>query len=187
MDYDISVWTKLQLNKGKHVCDWMVCRHKLYHLTVAKLVICGRKMMYNLCLQIIQTQFVLSFYFIWIKRVFKMFSLRCYVALPRTWRRRCFHGISAMILLPQIFDVIANENARYKREWIRILLFFLVERRLWKITEEVRIAWLINIVNPILKWYIKRSRSLFLYFTFINQIIKQDVKKGLERTRRDND
>ena len=31
------------------------------------------------------------------------------------WRRRCFHGINAMILMPQIFDVTANENARYKR------------------------------------------------------------------------
>ena len=28
---------------------------------------------------------------------------------------RCFHGINAMILMPQIFDVTANENARYKR------------------------------------------------------------------------
>ena len=37
------------------------------------------------------------------------------------WRRRCFHGINAMILMPQIFDVTANENARYKRnefEWL---------------------------------------------------------------------
>ena len=31
------------------------------------------------------------------------------------WRRRRFHGINAMILMPQIFDVTANENARYKR------------------------------------------------------------------------
>ena len=31
------------------------------------------------------------------------------------WRRRYFHGINAMILMPQIFDVIAYENARYKR------------------------------------------------------------------------
>ena len=31
------------------------------------------------------------------------------------WRRRCFHGINAMILMPQIFDVTANENALYKR------------------------------------------------------------------------
>ena len=30
-------------------------------------------------------------------------------------RRRCLHGINAMILMPQFFDVIANENARYKR------------------------------------------------------------------------
>ena len=49
------------------------------------------------------------------KRVFKTFSLRCYVALLRTWRRRSFHAINAMILMPQIFDVTANENARYKR------------------------------------------------------------------------
>ena len=26
-----------------------------------------------------------------------------------------FHGINAMILMPQIFDIIANENACYKR------------------------------------------------------------------------
>ena len=31
------------------------------------------------------------------------------------WRRRRFHGINAMILMPQIFDVTANENARFKR------------------------------------------------------------------------
>ena len=44
-----------------------------------------------------------------------MFLLRWYVALLRTWRRRCFHGINAMILCRQISDVIANGNARYKR------------------------------------------------------------------------
>ena len=49
------------------------------------------------------------------KPIFKTFSLCCYVALLRMCRRHCFHGINAMILLPQIFDVIANENARYKR------------------------------------------------------------------------
>ena len=27
--------------------------------------------------------------------------------------RRCFRDINAMILMPQIFDVPANENARY--------------------------------------------------------------------------
>ena len=31
------------------------------------------------------------------------------------WRRRCYRGINAMILMPQIFDVTANENACYKR------------------------------------------------------------------------
>ena len=30
------------------------------------------------------------------------------------WGRRCFHGINAMILMLQIFDVTANETARYK-------------------------------------------------------------------------
>ena len=35
--------------------------------------------------------------------------------LLRTWSHRYFHGINAMILMPQIFDVIANENERYKR------------------------------------------------------------------------
>ena len=65
----------------------MICRHKLYHFMVANLVLPRRV----------------------------TFSLRCYVALLRMWRRRCFHGINAMILMPQIFDVTANENARYKR------------------------------------------------------------------------
>ena len=45
-----------------------------------------------------------------------MFSLRYYVALLRMWRRRCFHGINTMILWPQILDVTANENARYKHK-----------------------------------------------------------------------
>ena len=34
--------------------------------------------------------------------------------LLRMWRRRWFHGINAMILMPQIVAVIANENALYK-------------------------------------------------------------------------
>ena len=80
--------------------------------------------LYNLCLQIIKTQIVLSpFYFILIKRLFKTFSLRCYVALLRIWRRRCFHGINAMILMPQIFEVTANENARYKRNELEYHIF----------------------------------------------------------------
>ena len=49
------------------------------------------------------------------KRILKTFSLCYYVALLRKWRRRSFHGINAMILILQILDVIANENARYKR------------------------------------------------------------------------
>ena len=32
-----------------------------------------------------------------------------------TLLRCCFHSINAMILMPQILDVLANENARYKR------------------------------------------------------------------------
>ena len=53
-----------------------------------------------------------------IKRFFKTFSLRCYAVLLRMSCRRCFHGINVMILMPQVFDVTANENARYKRnEW----------------------------------------------------------------------
>ena len=36
---------------------------------------------------------------------------------------RCFHGINAMILMPQIFDVIANENACYKRNELELQLF----------------------------------------------------------------
>ena len=52
-----------------------------------------------------------------IKHIFKTFSLCCYVAVLRTRLCHCFHGIpvNAMILMKQIFDVIANENARYKR------------------------------------------------------------------------
>ena len=71
---------------------------------------------YNLCLQIIQTQIVLSpFLFILTKHFFKSFSVRCYVALLWIRRRHCFLGINAMVLMPRIFDVTANENARYKR------------------------------------------------------------------------
>ena len=36
------------------------------------------------------------------------------------WRRRCFHGIDAMILMLQIFDVTANENARDKRNELEL-------------------------------------------------------------------
>ena len=35
--------------------------------------------------------------------------------------RRCFHGINAMILMPQIFDVTANENAGYKRNELEFI------------------------------------------------------------------
>ena len=38
-------------------------------------------------------------------------------------RRRCFHGINAMILMPQIFDVTTNENARYKRNELEYRLY----------------------------------------------------------------
>ena len=43
------------------------------------------------------------------------------------WRRRCFHGINAMILMPQIFDVTANENARYKRNELELTTSFVFE------------------------------------------------------------
>ena len=46
---------------------------------------------------------------------FRMFSLSCYVMLLRMWRCLSFHGINAMILMLQIFDVTANENACYNR------------------------------------------------------------------------
>ena len=39
-----------------------------------------------------------------------------------TWRRRCFHGINAMILMPQNFDVTANENTRYKHNELDFVL-----------------------------------------------------------------
>ena len=62
--------------------------------------------------------------------VFKTFSLRCYVALLRIWRRRCFHGINAMILMPQIFNVTANENARYKRNELECQISTLKQRHI---------------------------------------------------------
>ena len=37
-----------------------------------------------------------------------------FVTLLRTRHHHCFHGINTMNLMPQIFDVTANENARYK-------------------------------------------------------------------------
>ena len=37
-----------------------------------------------------------------------------FVTLLRLRHHRCFHGINAMILMSQIFDVTANENAHYK-------------------------------------------------------------------------
>ena len=46
------------------------------------------------------------------------------------WRRRCFHGINAMILCRQIFDVTANENARYKRNELEWCLFRLISARI---------------------------------------------------------
>ena len=52
-----------------------------------------------------------------------MFSLHCYVVLLRMWRRRCFHGINSMVLMPQIFDVIANENVRYKCNELEFRIF----------------------------------------------------------------
>ena len=49
--------------------------------------------------------------FIRIKRVLKLFSLRCYVALLRTWRRHCFHGIN---LKNWIFHSVSL--LKYKRQ-----------------------------------------------------------------------
>ena len=34
-----------------------------------------------------------------------------------------FHDINAMILMPQIFDVIANENAGYKRNELEFWIY----------------------------------------------------------------
>ena len=114
----------------------MICRHKLYHFLVANLVLPRRVSgavkrvfstvkWYNLCPQIFQSQVLLSpFLFILINALSKRFSLRCYVALLRTWRRRCFHGINAMIIMPQIFNVTANENARYKRNELECDIYF---------------------------------------------------------------
>ena len=41
-------------------------------------------------------------------------------------RRRFFYGINAIILMPQIFDVTANENARYKRYELEMTFFVVV-------------------------------------------------------------
>ena len=57
-----------------------------------------------------------------LKYIFKIFSLRRYVALLRTWRRRCFHGINGKILMLQIFEVRANENACNKHNELEYIL-----------------------------------------------------------------
>ena len=88
----------------QYLWDWMICRHKSYHFTVANLVLPRRVSgavkrvfatvkWYDLCLQIIQISILIHSN----KPFFKTFSLRCYVELLRKWRRRCFHGINAMI------------------------------------------------------------------------------------------
>ena len=46
------------------------------------------------------------------------------------WRRRCFHGINAMILMPQIFDATANENTPYKRNELEWSFLVHLSRRL---------------------------------------------------------
>ena len=38
------------------------------------------------------------------------------------WRRRRIHGINTLFLMLQIFYVIANQNARYKRNELNIYL-----------------------------------------------------------------
>ena len=76
--------------------------------------ICDRKMTQFMPANHSNTNCVITILIHSDKRFFKTFLLRCYVALPSMWRRRCFHGINAMILMPQILDVKANENARYK-------------------------------------------------------------------------
>ena len=43
-----------------------------------------------------------------------------FVSLLR--HRRCFHCKNAMILMPQICDVTANENARYKRNELELVI-----------------------------------------------------------------
>ena len=89
----------------------MICRRKL-------LSFYGRKFSFT------ATRPISQFLFILIKGIYKTFSLCCYVALPRTWRRRCVHGINAMITCINAANVIANENARYKCNNIRKLLYF---------------------------------------------------------------
>ena len=111
-------------------------RPKLYHFMVENLVLVVKWVFvtikwYNLCLQIIQTQIVLSiqnvFLFILIKSIFKTFLLCCYmyVALLRMWWC-CFQGLSAMILIMQIFDVIANENACFTDPYLGIEFYLFV-------------------------------------------------------------
>ena len=107
------------------------------------------------------------------KRVFKMFSLRCYVALLRMWRRRCFHGINAMILCRQISDVIANENARYKRNELELRVVNLCSRQIsiWAYHDIMQIYLLPHKMTKkmpfesrkILKCCINPCKSLFLH------------------------
>ena len=82
--------------------------------------ICDRKMIQFMPAKQSNTNHVITILIHSAKTRFENVSLSCYVALLRTWRRRIFHGINAMILMPQIFDVIANENARYKRNGLEL-------------------------------------------------------------------
>ena len=69
-----------------------------------------------------------------------------------------------MILMPQIFDVTANENARYKRNEL--------ELRFWlRITDEGLVLemhiWSISLIKSDLKWCIHLSISLYSYFNYL--------------------
>ena len=101
----------------------MICRHKLYHFMVPNLVltgICDRKMIQFMPANHSNTNPVITILIHSDKTLFQNVFVTLLRRVAKDRCRRCFHGISAMILMPQIFDVTANENARYKHNELEI-------------------------------------------------------------------
>ena len=104
----------------------MICRHKLYHFMVANLVLGDRGAVKRIFATVKWYIFHACKSFkhklcyhhsnsFWKNAISKCF---CYVAMSR-----CFHGINAMILMLQIFNVTANENACYKRNDLESMFY----------------------------------------------------------------
>ena len=93
----------------------------------------------------------------------------------RTWRRRCFHGINAMILMPQIFDVTANENARYKRNELEYNFIVngtrIKSKHVWQYNESNRL-WLDVYWNC-------QKKSAFCFTNVAEQNKSSDIEQQL--------